>query len=106
LSRADLRQRTEVLRRAGSFTEERYQEFLRLAEAEYQRRKGRVGGTPSEFDTPEAPGWFRWNGFRNPLTNDEYLEQKHPAPPKPPLKPVPATPANGGKSGFFQWNGF
>lgn len=106
LSRADLRQRTEVLRRAGSFTEERYQEFLRLAEAEYQRRKGRVGGTPSEFDTSEAPGSFKWNGFRNPLTNDEYLEQKNPAPPPLPVKTVPVSPENEKKSGFFKWNGF
>ena len=65
LSRSELRRRTEVLRRGKNITDERYQEFLKLANEEYQNRRTRK---PSKgFHTKEEPGWFKWYGPALPV---------------------------------------
>ena len=130
LTRAELRERTAVVKAGKAVDDARYEEFLRRTEVEYGRRMERKGVTPRDFNTPEAPGWFKWNGIETPLLNDEYLESRN-FPQKSPAKfnlsvDVPESEAAGGtspadkggagvagkgspeanQSGFFKWNGF
>lgn len=125
LTRSELRRRTALVKEGKSIDEARYERFLRAAEQEYGERKERMGKTPRDFDTPEQPGWFRWNGIETPLTNDEYMESRNfpknsatkynvtgavRQPVSVESKPsdadtTEATPASA-KSGFFKWNGF
>ena len=115
LTREELRKRTAALKDGENIQDAQYEEFLRRAQAEYERRKDRVGKSPRDFDTPEAPSWFKWNGIRGPLLNDEYREpvEEEKTDSKPlvtstiktePARNKSAEPKK--QSGFFQWNGF
>lgn len=126
LTRAELRERTEILKDGKSVDNGRYEQFLRKAEAEYGRRKERKGKAPRDFDTPEEPGWFQWNGINTPLFNDEYMESRNFPKESPakfnlavgirePEKEQTSSEGSGDggnksakkrKSGLFQWNGF
>ncbi|MGB0581750.1 MAG: hypothetical protein ACPGVU_18805, partial [Limisphaerales bacterium] len=103
--------------------------FLRRAEAEYAKRTERIGERSGGFDTPRGPeGWFKWNGLRTPLLNEEHMESRN-FPKDSPVKfnvsagaPIPVkkpmdtrreegTKHESGKNfkrrtGFFKWNGF